>query len=325
MAGTRTAIVTGASGFIGSWVRNALEGEGFQVRALRRRRSPRASSAFEVDYEAPDTVFAAFEEARPEVVVHLAGTTKGVTLRDFRRANVVPTEAVVQAAEQVGVRRFVSISSLVAFGPSSPETPHRDGVDAQPVEFYGRTKREAEMRVEASGLPYVILRPGGVYGPGDIDYFNLFKSADRGYNLFFGNRERLFSKIYIDDMVGFVLAALKTPQTRTGWFVCDGEPVSWGEFQGEIARQSGRRVRELHLPEFMVGVAARAGEALSTLDRKPRLFNRQKAIMGRQAAWTCDSSNAVNSLAYVPKVKLSEGVRRSFAWYREHGWLPKHP
>jgi nucleoside-diphosphate-sugar epimerase len=318
-----TVLITGASGFIGRVVRDGLLADGWDVVALRRRSSPSSSTGrtVEVDYADVEHLTRVVDRESPRAVVHVAGATKGVTLNDFRRANVRPTETLVQACEAVGVERFVFVSSLVSFGPSAPDRPHDERSSPAPVEFYGQTKREAEERVEASSLPYVILRPGGVYGPGDVDYFQLFKSAAGGWNVFFGNRERRFSKLYVDDMLGFVRASLRGP-TRAAYFVCDGTPVTWGEFQGEIVRQAGRKVRELDLPEALVSIAAWGGERLSSLDGKPRLLNRQKAIMGRQSAWTCDPRSAIRALGYTPEFDLARGVAESFAWYRTHGWLP---
>src|SRR5690606_20226968 len=104
-------------------------------------------------------------------------------------------------------------------------------------------------------------------------------------------------------------------------FICDGQPVSWEAFQQAIVDASGKRVRTLDLPELLVGVAALGGELVTKLDGKPRLFNRQKAKMGAQQAWTCRHDAARNDFGYGPEVPLQEGVRRTFAWYREHGWL----
>jgi len=325
---SEVALITGASGFIGRWVRDALLDGGWDVVALRRPASPPASvgRSAEADYGAPETVRAVLEAERPAVIVHVAGATKGVTREDFTRANVEPTRALLEGTLQTGVplRRFVLVSSLVSHGPSRPERPHRDGDPAAPIEFYGETKLEAERLVEASGLPHVILRPGGVYGPGDADYFKLFEGAAKGLNLYFGNRRRLFSKIFVSDMVDFILRAIEVPQAENqGYFLCDGAPVAWEDFQAAIVAQAGRRVRDLDLPEFLTRLAAFGGETMTAIDKKPRLFNKQKVRMGAQEAWTCDPSRAFQHLDLRPKVDLEEGVRRAFAWYREEGWLQR--
>ena len=161
-----------------------------------------------------------------------------------------------------------------------------------------------------------------MYGPGDGDYFNLFREIERGRNAYFGNEHRWFSAIYVDDCVRAIIAAAPHEQTvGKGYFLCDGEPVTWGQFQEAIIAASGRRVRTLRLPEFLVDVAAAGGELLTKLDKKPRLFNRQKALMSAQSAWTCSHQAAHDDFGYQPKFFLEDGVRLALKWYRDNGWL----
>ncbi len=324
---SEVAVVTGASGFIGRWIRDAFLERGFDVLALRRPASPPASvgRSAEVTYEDVDGLGRLFERERPRYIVHVAGATKGVTYGDFERANVRPTASLLQAVKKSGapLARFIHMSSLVSHGPSSVEQPHVEGAPPKPVEFYGRSKLEAEQVVTGSDVPWTILRPGGVYGPGDVDYFNLFQSAARGLNVYFGNRKRVFSKIYISDMVDATIEAGLSPSAEDrAYFVCDRDPVSWERFQSTIAARAARPVRDIDLPGMFVDLAAFGGEVISTLDRRPRLFNRQKAIMGRQEAWTCDSEAITREVGFTPRVDLEEGVERSWAWYREQGWVP---
>lgn len=325
---SEVVVITGASGFIGRWTRDALLDRGYDVVALRRPASPPAphGRSEEVDYADPDGVAKVLEALRPHYVVHVAGATKGVTYADFLRANLTPTEALLQGLVASGapVKRFVHLSSLASFGPSTLAVPHTEAAEPAPIEYYGQSKLEAERAVEASGVPYTILRPGGVYGPGDVDYFNLFKSAAQGWNVYFGNRKRAFSKIFVTDMVELTLAAAFHPRTENrAYFVCDGAPVTWEAFQTAIAARADRPVRDLDLPGGLVGLAALGGELMSTLDKKPRLFNRQKAAMGRAEAWTCDPSALFTDVGRRAEVDLEAGVEEAWAWYRREGWVPR--
>ena len=173
-------------------------------------------------------------------------------------------------------------------------------------------------------MPWTILRPGGVYGPGDVDFFEHFKMASKGWSVFFGNRHRWWSGIYVDDLVEATFAAATSATTvGRGYFIDDGAPMTWEQFQREVGTQVGRKVREIDIPEFFVGPVAVAGEWLTALDRRPRVLNRQKAKMGAQSAWTCRSDAARQDFGFEAKVGLSEGVARSFEWYREQGWIPE--
>lgn len=323
-----TVLVTGASGFIGSRLRDALLDAGADVVALRRAGSPEAKRGRSavVAYEDRDALRRLVEKEKPAFVYHVAGATKGVTYDDFHRANVMPTKNLLDALREAhpGVRRFVHVSSLTSYGPSTKSTPHRESSPRRPIEFYGKSKLEAEQVVEAAGdsVPWTIFRPGGVYGPGDVDYFELFKSVERGMNVFFGNRDRMFSGVYVDDLVRAILDAAESEKTRQkGYFVCDGRPITWGEFQEHIVRASGRKVRTLNLPEFLVTLAAIGGELATSIDKKPRLFNKQKAAMGAQDAWTCTHEALRADTGYAPEFDVAEGVKRTLAWYREKKWV----
>jgi nucleoside-diphosphate-sugar epimerase len=161
-----------------------------------------------------------------------------------------------------------------------------------------------------------------VYGPRDAETFQLFRLASQRLNVFYGNRERSMSFVYVDDLVRGIRQAATHEATRgKGYFLCDGQPLTWGEYQQRIVEASGKRAFDLMLPELFVDVAAMFGELATKLDKKPRLFNRQKALMGKQIAWTCRHDRARDDFGYRPRVGAQEGVQRTFEWYRENGWL----
>lgn len=323
---TGKALVTGASGFIGGRLRDALIDRGLEVLAIRRKGSPpsKKGRSVEAEYSDREGLKRLVAEEKPDYVFHVAGATKGVTYSDFQRANVMPTENLLGALESAhpDVRRFVHVSSLTSYGPSSAARPLVESDPRRPIEFYGESKLEAERAVEAAKIPWTILRPGGVYGPGDVDYFELFKEVSRGRNTYFGNRKRWFSSIYVDDMVSATLAATAHPSAANeGFFVSDEKPITWETFQKAIIVAAGRRVFELDLPERLVSVAAFFGEAATKIDGKPRLFNKQKAKMGAQEAWTCDSSALREAIGWKPEFPLERGVTEALAWYRREKWL----
>ena len=321
------ALITGASGFLGGRLREALLDAGMDVVAVRRRGSPPAKRgrSVEVEYSDLDGLKRLMEAEKPDFVFHVAGATKGVTYRDFQQANVMPTKNLVEAlrAAHADVGRFVFVSSLASYGPSRKDRPHVESDPRRPIEYYGQSKLEAEEVVEgAKDIASTILRPGGIYGPGDVDYFNLFKEIESGRNVYFGNRDRWFSAVYVDDCVRACASAALAPTAKgKGYFICDGVPITWGTYQEAIVAASGRRVMTLNLPEVLVDIAAMGGELLTRIDKKPRLFNKQKAKMGAQEAWTCKHDAARADFGYRPEVPLADGVRLSLDWYRKERWL----
>lgn len=324
---TGKALITGASGFIGGRLRDALLEQGVDVLAVRRRGSPPAKKgrSVELEYHDREGVRRLIADERPDYVFHVAGATKGVTYEDFQRANVMPTDHLLQALDKAhpGVKRFVHVSSLTSYGPSKVGQPLREDAPRRPIEFYGQSKLEAEQVVEAhKNVPWTILRPGGVYGPGDVDYFELFKEVSKGRNVYFGNRKRWMSTVYVDDMVSATLTAAAHPAAAfKGYFVCDDQPITWETFQSAIVAVSGRKVRDLDLPGRLVDVAAVFGELVTKVDGKPRLLNKQKAKMGAQDAWTCTSAALRSDTGWKSEFAYERGVREAYDWYRREKWM----
>jgi len=320
-------LITGASGFIGSRLRDALLASGSDVVAIRRPGSPpsKAGRSVQADYANVAELERVIAAEKPDYVLHVAGVTKGTSYEDFRLGNVMPTRNLLGALhrQHPDTKRFVLVSSLASYGPSATSAPHREADPRRPIEYYGRSKLEAEEVVEeeSGGIPWTILRPSGVYGPGDVDYFNLFKSAMRGWNVFFGNRNRCMSIIYVDDCVrGTLMAAQHENSVGKGYFLTNDEQVTWEQFQSEVLQVVDRRVRTLDLPEQLVSIAALGSELASRIDRKPRLFNVQKAKMGAQQAWTCVGDAARTDFGFSADVDLVEGIRRTHDWYLANDW-----
>lgn len=321
------ALITGASGFIGSTLRDALLAAGVDVVAIRRKSSPppRQGRSVVADYDDVRALTGILRDERPDWVFHVAGATNGVTYEDFQRANVMPTRNLLAALMEghPEVQRFVHVSSLSSYGPAQKGRPLVETDPRRPIEHYGKSKLEAEQVVEAMGdsLAWTILRPSGVYGPRDAEFGILFREIARGRNLFYGNRDRWFSLVYVDDCVRAIVECALADATRgMGYFLDDGRPMSWESFQDRIVQAVGKKPFTIDVPGFVLPVAAWGGELLAKLDGKPRLFNLQKYVMGIQDAWTSTSDAAREDFGWVAQVEVDEGVRRTLAWYREHGF-----
>jgi nucleoside-diphosphate-sugar epimerase len=323
-----TVALTGASGFIGSQLRAALLASGADVISLVRPDSPpvKLGRAAAVDYGDEATLRRVFEQEQPDYVFHVAGATKGVSEQDFWRGNVLPTQSLVRAlnAAHPALRRFVLVSSLTAYGPSNDGRPLSESDAPRPIEFYGQSKLQAErvLTSEAGKLPWTIVRPSGVYGPADVDSFVLFRAAKLRINLFYGNRKKRASMVYVDDLVRALVDSAQAESTlRKGYFIGDGVAYTWDEIQAHVARAVGKRGLRVDLPSFVVPLAARAGELITALDKQPRILNRQKALMDAQAAWLCSSDAARRDFGFAAQVDMAEGTRRAYAWYTQQGWL----
>ena len=320
-------LITGASGFIGGQLRDSLLRTDADVVAIRRPGSPPSSAgrSVEADYARMADLERVIASEKPDYVLHVAGVTKGTSYEDFRAGNVMPTRNLLAAVrrEHPAVKRFVMVSSAASYGPSATSAPQREENPPRPIEYYGRSKLEAERVVEeeSAGVAWTIVRPCAVYGPGDVDHFTLFQAAVLGINLFYGNRDRLATWIYVDDCVrGILEAAIHPNSAGKGYFLTNDVQLTWDDFQTEIALAVGKPVRTVDLPEQLLWASAFAGEIATRIDKKPRLLNLQKARLGAQPAWTCSGDAARDDFGFSAEVNLSEGIRRTHAWYVKNGW-----
>ncbi len=331
------AVVTGSTGFIGSHLVDALLARGHTVRALVRPETlPALRDSRLEHYEADLLDDRSVRESRvwegATHVFHLAGVTRGRTLAHFRAGNVFPTANVLAAlaARSGKPPRVVLVSSQAAAGPApSADAPLRETDRPVPVEAYGRSKLQAEQAVARyrNDLPITIVRPAAVYGPRDRDFLEAFKQASRRVALHAVPRDHSFSLVHVTDLVDALLRAAERPVAagRT-YFVADEVPVTWGQFYDAIAAAAGSRPLQLQVPSAAVRVAAHAGDLLSTLTGRSTLLNRNKAALARPRWWLCDASQARAELEWRSTVPLQEGVRETYNWYVEAGWLrPPRP
>jgi len=331
------ALVTGSSGFVGSHLVEALAGAGWEVRRLVRRASPvggpelPATLARRVhtqvgDYADPAALARVAALDGVDAVFHLAGVTRRRTLAEFRRGNVAPTAALLDAlaAQRRPPGRVVLVSSQAAAGAAPSPGRLRTEADApEPVGAYGHSKREAERLVAAhpGGLAWTVVRPSAVYGPRDVDFLPVFRSAARGVALYPGARDAELSLVYVGDLArALVLAASVPAAAGRTYFVAGDERVTWPAVYAAAAGAAGRRVRwAAAAPAWALGVAGLAGDAYALVTGRHPLVGREKARLARPRWWCCSAARARVELGWRAEVGLAEGARRAHAWYRAQG------
>ena len=327
------AVVTGSTGFIGSHLVDTLLASGHTVRALVRPETPPQAGDERVEQFRADLLDdRSVRESRVwegvTHVFHLAGRTRGRTLAHFRAGNVFPTANVLAAlAARSGKKppRIVLVSSQAAAGPAAAaDAPVRETDRPVPVEAYGRSKLQAEQAVARyrDDLPITIVRPAAVYGPRDRDFLAAFKQASRRVALHAAPRDHAFSVVYVTDLVRALLSAAERPVAvgRT-YFVAAEAPLTWRQLYDEVAAAAGSRPIQLQVPRSAVRMAAHAGDLLSTLTGRTTLLNRNKAALARPRWWLCDASRARADLDWTASVPLQVGVRDTYNWYVDAGWL----
>jgi nucleoside-diphosphate-sugar epimerase len=328
-------LITGASGFIGSFIVEEALRRGFETWAAVRRSSSREYlrderiKFIELNLSSKEELVEQLRGKDFDYVVHAAGVTKCLHKEDFRRINTEGTKNLADALLelQMPLKRFVFVSSLSIFGAIREQQPYeeiRESDTPQPNTEYGRSKLAAEQYLEQLGnrLPYIILRPTGVYGPREKDYFVMAKSIKQHSDFAVGYRRQDITFVYVSDVVQAIFLALDAPQVGRKYFLSDGEVYQSTTFSNLIHEELGRPwwIR-ITAPEWVLRIITFFGEYTSRLTGKVSVLNKDKYNILRQRNWRCDIQPAIDELGYQPTVKLAEGVKRTIKWYKDNGWL----
>jgi nucleoside-diphosphate-sugar epimerase len=297
--------LTGATGFVGGALLEQALAAGHQVRALARRTQPEREGVTWVAGALDDAAALSALVSTADAVVHVAGAVNAPDRAGFAAANVAGTRAVVEAAKIRGVARFVHVSSLAARAPT--------------LSNYGWSKAGAEAEVAASGLDWTIVRPPGVYGPGDMEQRDLFRAARRGVVPLPPNGR--LSIIHVDDLARLLLTLAEQPGAGPHAIYEPASPdgaLRYTDFARAIAAAVGRRALPLPLPAALLRLAAR-GDAL-VRGTNAKLTADRVAYMVHPD-WTADPAKAPPPELWRARIGATEGLAATARWYRAQGLL----
>jgi dihydroflavonol-4-reductase len=321
-------LVTGASGFTGSHLTRTLVESGHEVRALVRRTSSLESlkdlpvERFEGDLGDEVRLRRAVEGC--DVVHHVAAVYREAKLRDayYHEINVLGTRRLAEAALAEGIP-FLYCSTCGVHG--EVEGVADETAPYNPGDVYQRTKVEAEKIVldlhRERGLRAVILRPVGIYGPGDRRFLKLFKGVSRRRFPMIGSGRVSYHLTHVDDVARGFLKAGETPEAVGEAFILAGaRHTSVEELVGLIAEKAGVPPPGFHWPAGPLYAAAALCEDLCRpLGIEPPLHRRRLDFYLKNRAFRIDKARRV--LGWEPQVDLASGITRTLEWYRKAGWL----
>lgn len=319
------ALVTGATGFIGSHLAEELVKRGYEVTCLVRKTSDqrwieglKADMIFG-DCEREDSLLHIPQEY--DYIFHLAGLTKAKNEEDFFSANVKGTENLLRVVSKnaAGLKRFVYLSSLAAAGPGKGSSPVSETTRPMPVSSYGFSKlRGEDIVLKSRGImPVTIIRPPAVYGPRDKDFHVLFRMLKKGFYPHLG--KCYYSLLYIDDLVSGILAASLAKEAEGGvYFLSDGKIYSDSDIVDEILSALDTRALRVKVPMSLMTILTEVGNRFGG---KVSIINRDKLKELLYDNWTCDSSKAEKEFGFIPRVSLREGIKWTADWYKIHQWL----
>ena len=331
-------LVTGASGFIGSFLVEEGLAEGMQVWAGVRKSSSRKYLQderirfAELDFTDSDRLSSQLQKHKTEhggwdYIIHCAGVTKCIDKAGFEIGNYWATRHFIETLVSLDMvpKNFIFISSLSVFGPVREKdySPICETDIPAPNTAYGISKLNTEKYLQGlKDFPYVIFRPTGVYGPREKDYFLMVESICNHVDFVAGYKRQDITFIYVKDLVQAVYLAIKENVTYRSYFVSDGEVYNSRTFSDLIRKELGNPwMIRFVCPLPLLKIISSVVDLFSRFTHKPSTLNGDKYNIMKQRNWRCDITPVIRELGYRPEYNLERGVKETIRWYKEEGWI----
>jgi 2-alkyl-3-oxoalkanoate reductase len=318
---TRTVAITGATGFIGRQLARRLARDGWTLRLLARRPEAAAAlglpSATIVPGRLEDSASLRQLLDGADAVAHAAGLVKARSRAAFLAANAEGTRRLAAAAAATPGTPpfFVLISSLAAREPTlSP---------------YAASKRAGEeaLQTAAEGLPWAILRPTAVYGPGDLEILPLFRAVSAGFAPMMAGPAARVSLVHVEDVVGAIESILRARALGQSFEIHDGREggYSWPELVASAAAAVGTRPVRFRVPAPVLRLAGLAVQSGAALSFRPAMLSPGKVREMLHPDWVVRDERLTQLTGWQPRIDIAGGFRETVEWYRAQGLLAPPP
>jgi nucleoside-diphosphate-sugar epimerase len=322
--------ITGATGFIGSHLADALLKKNCYIKCLVRKTSnlrwlqDKGIEMVYGDLFSNDVLAEAVKDV--DYVYHIAGVTFAKKKEDYYRGNSEATKNFIDTvySSNPGLRRFVFVSSQTAVGPSYDGIPVDETTECHPITTYGRSKLEAEKVVTAyyNKMKCTIVRAPAVYGPRDVAILEYFKAMSMGLQALIGFGTKKVSLINSYDLVdGLILAAESDKAVSNIYFISSEKFYTWREIGKITSRLMNKRTLPVIIPHFIVYTVGAFAQFFSMFSSKPAILNLEKCKDLTRKYWICSTEKAMKELGFREKLGLEQGFKMTIDWYRENGWI----
>jgi nucleoside-diphosphate-sugar epimerase len=326
----KVALVTGATGFIGSHLVDLLLSKGYSVRCITRKTSSLKWLEGK-NVEILNCGLTNVEKLREALngvnyVFHIAGVVKSKKPEGYFKGNVDTTKTILEAASDIGskIKNIMVVSSLTAVGPSKDGKPVDETSPCNPITTYGRSKlaQERVCHEFMNKLPITICRVPAVYGERDTETFVFFKTMNNRLMTLIGFDKKLVSLIHVSDLVnGFVMAAESEKSKANTYFISSETFYTWSEIGKATEKALGKKAFKVNVPHSVVYSLAAAAQFLSYFSSKPATLNLEKARDIVQSNWICSTEKAAKDLGYKQNISIEGGVERTVNWYKKMKWM----
>lgn len=323
-------LVTGATGFIGSHLVDALVEKGYQVRCLVRE----TRNVMRLKNISAELIYGDINELESlekaldgiDVVYHLAGVLGQIGIPDkvYWQVHVQGTKNILEASQKHNIKKFIYCSTAGVTGPAA-HLPQDESLPYNPSNIYEVTKAEAEKSVlqyhRENGLPVIVIRPEFVYGPGDMHTLGIFKTVRKRMFILIDGGKAFLHPTYIDDLTHGFLLCLDSRQANGEVYLIAGERyITLNEFATLIAKALNVPRPTIYIPKSLAFALGAVTQFTGTVFRfNPPLTVPRVKTLCRSAG--CSTFKAKEQLGYCPVVKLEEAIMRTANWYKENGYF----
>lgn len=332
----KSLLVVGAGGFIGGFIASRGLELGYDVWVAVRQSTSRKYLTdgrlhfIVLDYDDPGQLENTLLDNKPaekgwEFIIYNLGATKAPDFPAFNLVNFQYLRNVVTALKAAGCtpELFLYVSSLSVMGEGDEKdyTPFNTKMFPNPNTRYGLSKVKAEQWLELnSGLPWVIFRPTGVYGPHEQDYLMMIKAIDSHFDFGVGYRKQLLTFIYVEDLVQAMFDALAHPDSvfHKKYIISEDRSYTQKEFRKIVAEALGKKwVIPVKLPLWATWLASYVAEKWARFRMKSSTLNRDKFKIMKQRNWQADISEARRDFGFNPRHSLKQGIAKTVEAYKK--------
>lgn len=330
-------LITGASGFVGSFLVDEAVKRNYEVWAGIRKSSSKKYlqhpnlNFIDLNYSDVTALTNQLKEFKQthgkfDYIIHNAGVTKVSKKSDFDKVNHIFTKNFADAliAADMVPAKFILTSSLAGFGCGDAKLGNTVMLSdkANPVNIYGKSKLAAEQYIQSlPNFPYIILRPTGVYGPRELDYYVYFKMMNRRMEAYIGFQEQILTFIYVKDLARLFFEAIDSSITNKAYFVADGKTYTTKEFNNITKKILQKKTFSFKVPIFLVQAIAFLNEKIGSLFGSYPTLNIDKVKILKASNWRCETEPLQKDFGFVAEYDLEKGVKETIEWYKNEKWL----
>ncbi len=330
-------LITGASGFIGSFLCQKGVDLGYEVWAGMRKSSSKKYLQdpnihfivlnFEDKTELKEQITSFNQEfGKFDIIIHNAGCTKAPRDEDYRNINFVNTKNFVDVLLETdnNPEKFIFTSSLAAYGPGKENTtePVLLSQTPNPINLYGKSKLEAEQYLRSiPSLNCIIMRPTGVYGPREKDYLTVFKMINNKFEGYIGSKNQHLTFIFVADLVRIYYLAIEADIKNSSYFLSESKWYYTHDFYRLIKKSLKKSTFSITVPLFLVAFIANINDIIGKITGKNPTLNNDKLGILKATNWICETTPLKTDFNFEPEYDLERGVDETILWYKEQGWL----